>query len=147
MSQRPIEALSRVLSPIVHLNLAPTRANAMSILRSPAWSSKLVGRTLGLQLSRGIMSEIGEVPVPMPGKDDVMEGLKSEVLDHLWQEHGPRDDDDAECHRVRTQSAARCREPFGDAEGKDSAVPLDPFEPNPTHAGWTDPSGCKGPDC
>ena len=100
----PLEVLSRVLSPIVPLTLAPTRANAMRILRSPSWSSKLVGRTLGLQLSRGIMSEIGEVPVPRPGKDDVLEGLKSEVLDHLWQEHGPRDDDDAECQQVRKKA-------------------------------------------
>ena len=142
----PLEVLSRVLSPIVPLTLAPTRANAMSILRSPSWSSKLVGRTLGLQLSRGIMSDIGEVPVPMPGQDAVLQGLKSEVLSHLWQEHGPRDDDDAECHQVRN-NAARCREPFGDAEGKDSAVPLDPLEPNPNQQGWTDPSGCKRPDC
>ena len=97
----PLEVLSRVLSSIVPLTLAPTRANAMSILRSPSWSSKLVGRALGLQLSRGIMSEIGEVPLPMPGKDAVLEGLKSEVLSHLWQEHGPRDDGDAECHQVR----------------------------------------------
>ena len=97
----PLEVLSRVLSPIVPLTLAPARANARLILRSPAWSSKLVGRTLGLQLSRGIMSEIGEAPVPMPGKHDVLEGLKSEVLSHLWQEQGPREDDDAECHQVR----------------------------------------------
>ena len=149
----PLEVLSRVLSPIVPLTLAPTRANAMSILRSPSWSSKLVGRTLGLQLSRGIMSELGEVPLPMPGKDAVLEGLKSEVLSHLWQEHGPRDDDDAECHQVRKKArrdAVRLSgmlKAIGDAEGNDSAVPLDPFEPKPTHEGWTGPSRCKRPDC
>ena len=37
----------------------------------------------------------------MLGQGAVMQGLKSEVLSHLWQEHGPRDDDDAECQRVR----------------------------------------------
>ena len=47
------------------------------------------------------MSEIGEVPVARLGKDAVLQGLKSEVLSHLWQEQGPRDDDDAECHQVR----------------------------------------------
>ena len=47
------------------------------------------------------MSEIGEVPVARLGKEAVLQGLKSEVLSHLWQEHGPRDDDDAECHHVR----------------------------------------------
>ena len=47
------------------------------------------------------MSEVGEAPAPMLGQDAVMQGLKSEVLSHLWQEHGPRDDDDAECHQVR----------------------------------------------
>ena len=94
----PLEVLSRVLSPIVPLTLAPTRANAMSILRSPAWSSKLVGRALGRQLPRGIMPEVGEVPVPMLVNEAVMQGLKSEVLSHLWQVQEPRDDDDTECH-------------------------------------------------
>ena len=97
----PLEVLSNVLSEIVPLNLAPTRANAMIILRSQSWSSKLVGRTLARQLSRGIMSEVGEVPVPMLDQDAVMQGLKSEVLSHLWQVHEPRDDADAECPRPR----------------------------------------------
>ena len=47
------------------------------------------------------MSEVGEVPVPMLGQGAVMQGLKSEVLSHLWQVQEPRDDDDAECHRAR----------------------------------------------
>ena len=82
----------------------------------------------------------------MLGQDAVMQGLKSEVLSHLWQVQEPRGDDDTECHRP-LKNEARCREPFGDAEGKDSAVPLDPLEPNPNQQGWTDPSGCKRPDC
>ena len=73
----------------------------MIILRSPSWSSKLVGRTLARQLSRGIMAEVGEVPVPMLDQGAVMQGLKSEVLSHLWQVHEPRDDDDTECLRPR----------------------------------------------
>ena len=40
----------------------------------------------------------------MLGQDAVMQGLKSEVLSHLWQEHGPRDDDDAECQQVRKKA-------------------------------------------
>ena len=61
----PIELLQAILSDIVPLRMEPTRANARSILRAPNCSAKLVGPTLGTQLSRLILSEIAEVPVTL----------------------------------------------------------------------------------
>ena len=86
----PVELVRQVLSPIVPVYLNTTRANVFSILRTSACSSKLVGRTLGTQLSRLILSEIAEVPVPLLDTSAVLVGLKQEVVDTLQQLHGPR---------------------------------------------------------
>ena len=89
------------------------------------------------------MSEIGEVPVAMLGKEAVLQGLKSEALNHLWQEHGPRDDDDAECHQVRKQARRDAEILSGMLKAKTQQCLWILFEPNPNPKGWTDPYGCK----
>ena len=83
----PIELINTVLSDIVPLNLQPTRANARSVLRAPQCSAKLVGPTLGTQLSRLILSEIAEVPVTLLSPDAVLLGLKQDLVSSLSQRH------------------------------------------------------------
>ena len=69
------------------LSLEPTRANARSILRAPKCSAKLVGPTLGTQLSRLILSEIAEVPVTLLSPDAELLGLKQDLVSSLAQRH------------------------------------------------------------
>ena len=88
----PRESLAQVLSAIVPVSLDPTRANAMSILRVRGCSSRLVGRTLVAQMSRLILSEIAEVPVPLLSPDAVVLGLKRELVSTLSSQHGPQDE-------------------------------------------------------
>ena len=76
----PIELIKTVMSDIVPLSLEPTRANARTILRAPKCSAKLVGPTLGTQLSRLILSEIAEVPVTLLSPDAELLGLKQDLV-------------------------------------------------------------------
>ena len=87
----PLELLQEVLSAIVPLSLHATRANALSILRTPACSEQLVGRTLGTQVSRRILSEVAEVPVPLLSPAAELQGLKQDLMSHLVLLHGPRE--------------------------------------------------------
>ena len=86
----PIELINTVLSDIVPLNLQPTRANARSVLRAPKCSAKLVGPTLGTQLSRLILSEIAEVPVALLSPAAELLGLKQDLVSSLSLRHCPR---------------------------------------------------------
>ena len=83
----PIELIQTIMSDIAPLNLEPTRANARSVLRAPQCSAKLVGPTLGTQLSRLILSEIAEVPVTLLSPDAVLLGLKQDLVSSLSQRH------------------------------------------------------------
>ena len=83
----PIELLQAILSDIVPLRMEPTRANARSILRAPNCSAKLVGPTLGTQLSRLILSEIAEVPVTLLSPQAVNQGLKADLVSSLSQRY------------------------------------------------------------
>ena len=44
----PLDFLREVLAPLVPLSLAATRANALTLLRSPACTSRLTGKALGI---------------------------------------------------------------------------------------------------
>ena len=83
----PIELIKTILCDIVPLSLEPTRANARSILRAPHCSAKLVGPTLGTQLSRLILSEVAEVPVTLLSPEAVLLGLKQDLVSSLSQRH------------------------------------------------------------
>ena len=61
----PRDVLFRSLGSIVPLTLAPTRFHALSMLRTHACSSMVVGQTLATQLSRRVRSEIAELPVTL----------------------------------------------------------------------------------
>ena len=91
----PLEFLRHVLSPIVPMFLYTTRANALSILRSTDCSSKFLGRTLATQVSRQVLSEVAEVPVPLLGGPAVLAGTQQDLLNSLSQLHGPRDEEES----------------------------------------------------
>ena len=93
----PRESLGHVLSAIVPMSLDPTRANAISILRSHGCCSKLVGSTLATQASRLLLAEVAEVPVPLLSPDAVVLGLKRDLLSTLALQHGPRQRDLPDC--------------------------------------------------
>ena len=78
-----IELIKTILSDLVPLTLEPTRANARSILRAAKCSAKLVGPTLGTQLSRLILSEIAEVPVTLLSPDAELLGLNQDLVSSL----------------------------------------------------------------
>ena len=82
-----IELIKTILSDLVPLSLEPARANARSILRAPKCSAKLVGPTLGTQLSRLLLSEIAEVPVTLLSPDALLLGLKQDLVSSLSQRH------------------------------------------------------------
>ena len=83
----PLELIRTILSDVVPLSLQPTRANARSILRAPKCTAKLVGPTLGTQLSRLILSEIAEVPVTLLPPAAELLGLKQDLVSTLAQRH------------------------------------------------------------
>ena len=89
----PRQALRAVVSPIVPQSLDPTRANAYSILRSRACTSKIVGPTLGLQISRLVLAEVAEVPVALVPPGALILGLKRDIVNtlstHLTADTGP----------------------------------------------------------
>ena len=93
----PREALHAVVSAIVPQSLVPTRANAYIILRSRACTSKLMGETLGLQISRLVLAEVAEVPVALVPPGALMLGLKRDLVSTLSLQHRSADTEPSEC--------------------------------------------------
>ena len=77
----------------------------MCVLRARTCSSKLVGRTLGIQLSRRVLEEIAEVPVALLSPEQVVIGLKQDLVATLSLQHAPRErdapDDDTPVKKAR----------------------------------------------
>ena len=92
----PREALHAVVSAIAPQSLDPTRANAYSILRARVCTSKLVGETLGLQVSRLVLAEIAEVPVALATPRDLLLGLKRDLVSSLSLQHRAAETEESE---------------------------------------------------
>ena len=84
----PVDHIMNVVGTVVPLSLAPTRANAMHLLRSSV-CSKFVGSSLSLQLSRKILAEVAELPVPLVPEKELHQQLKQEMVDRLARLHAP----------------------------------------------------------
>ena len=93
----PRQALRAVVSAIVPQSLDPTRANAYTILRSRACTSKIVGPTLGLQISRLVLAEVAEVPVALVPPGALILGLKRDIVNTLSNQHLTADTGPTEC--------------------------------------------------
>ena len=86
----PEDLLLNALGPIVPFSLDPTRANALSILRAHPVVSKLVCSTLATQVSRRILAEIAELPVDLLTEQQVLAGVKEDIVSQLALVNRPR---------------------------------------------------------
>ena len=85
----------QIMSPVVPFQVAPTRANALHLLRS-SWCSKLVGPALAAQANRLILAEIAEVPVQLQSDAELNLRVRQDLIQFLEHQHCPPDPDDQE---------------------------------------------------
>ena len=75
--------------------------------------SKIVGKTLGQHVSRRVLSEVAEVPVPLLSAEAFVQGLKGDIIATLALQHKPgvRDaPDDLTPVKKARRNPASCRE-------------------------------------
>ncbi len=103
----PVSLVSQKIGHLVPFNMAATPANAMHILRS-SLAAQLVGSTLAIQVSRQILAEIAELPVPLLTAIEESLGLKNDLVTSLAvQLHPSKATDDAEEQPAKRLKTAR----------------------------------------
>ena len=98
----PSILVEHVAKHLVPLNVLPTRANAVHLLRS-SLAAKLVGPTLAKQVNRKLLSEISESTIPLLSAAELSTGVKKDHVDLLAKPYIVDDED----HQAR--SAKRFR--------------------------------------
>ena len=89
----PIRLISEVVSLIAPLQVEPTPANALHLLRS-SLCTKLVGASLAAQVNRMILAEVSELPAPLLSQQEMSLGIKADLVATLERLHCKRDDED-----------------------------------------------------
>ena len=97
----PLRLISQVMSPVVPFCLAPTRANALHLLRSSR-CSQLVGTALATQVSREILAEVAEVPVQLCSEQDLALEVRRNLIGLLEKTLcDPEEDEDLDQEPLR----------------------------------------------
>jgi hypothetical protein len=102
----PVSLVSQTIGLLVPFNMNATPANAMHILRS-SLAAKLVGSTLAMQVSRQILADVAELPVPLLTEIEESLGLKNDLVTSLVQLHTSKATDDADEQPAKRFKAAR----------------------------------------
>ena len=82
----PEKLILDVCALVVPLQVAPTPANALHLLRS-SLCSKLVGPSLAAQMSRMTLAETAEVPVEMVPAEALSQMIKQDLVAMLAQQN------------------------------------------------------------
>ena len=82
----PEKLILDVCAPVVPLQVAPTPANALHLLRS-SLCSKLVGPSLAAQMSRMTLAGTADVPVELVPAEDLSQQIKQDIVAMLAQQY------------------------------------------------------------
>lgn len=110
----PAKLINQVISPFVPVTVSCTRANAMHFLRS-CLCCKLVGSALANKVSRLVLSEIAELPVPLMPEADMHLQIQRDLVNTLTELHcEPEEDEDQRPAKKARRNMVDKQENMGD---------------------------------
>ena len=102
----PLELVRHALAPLSVRDWEPSRANALHVLRSSAFCSRLVGPTLATQMSRKVLALVSDMSVPLLSEEGLQQGLKTDIVGLLTHTHCKPESDD-ERHSTPSKKKSR----------------------------------------
>ena len=102
----PLELVRHALAPLSVRDWEPSRANALHVLRSSAFCSRLVGPTLATQMSRKVLALVSDMSVPLLSEEGLQQGMKTDIVGLLTHTHCKPESDD-ERHSTPSKKKSR----------------------------------------
>ena len=101
----PSRLILHVMGPLVPFNVAPTRANALTLLLSGA-GRELVGPAMAAQAMRLILADVAEVPVGVISAEEMASKVRQDLVDILDKQLNENDEEARPAKRLRRTSEA-----------------------------------------